>query len=36
MKGPDYVMKMMASCMALDELEGGKSIKDFTGSSGTK
>ena len=36
MKDPDYVMQIMASCMALDELEGVRTRRDFIDSSGTK
>ena len=36
MKEPDYVMKMMASWMKIDELEGARKRRDFIDSSGTK
>ena len=36
MKDPDYVMKIMASWMTLDALEGAKTRRDFIDSSGTK
>ena len=36
MKEPDYVMKIMASWMILDELEGAKTRGDFIDSSVTK
>ena len=36
MKETDYVMKIMASWVALDELEGERTRRDFIDSSGTK
>ena len=36
MKYPDYVMKIIASCMTLDELDCTKKRRDFIESSGTK
>ena len=35
-KYPDYVMKIMASWMTLDELEGARTIRYLVDSSGTK
>ena len=36
MKDPDYVMKIMASWVALSELERSRTRRDFIDSSGTK
>ena len=36
MKYPDYVMKIMASRVTLDELEDAKTKRRFIDSSGTK
>ena len=36
MKEPDYVMKIMAIWMTLEELDGAKTRRDFADSSGTK
>ena len=35
-KEPDYVMKILASWMTLDDLEGARTLKDFIDSSGMK
>ena len=36
MKYPDYVMKIVASWITLDELEGARTRRYFIDSSGTK
>ena len=36
MKEPDYVMKILASWITLDELYGARTRRDFIESSGTK
>ena len=36
MKDPDYVMKIVASWITLDELEGARTRRYFIDSSGTK
>ena len=36
MKKLDYIMKIMTSWMKIDELEGARTRRDFTESSGTK
>ena len=36
MKETDYVVKIMASWMTLDQLEGARTIRDFIDSSGTE
>ena len=36
MKDPDCVMKIMASWMTVDELEGARTRRYFIDSSGTK
>ena len=36
MKEPDYLMKIMASWMTLDELEGARTRRHFVDRIGTK